>query len=98
MGDLIGLMAVIMPFGIAGLAIWSGHQRRMVEMGASLGQGNDSIRRELESLRQEISSLRDTTTRYDMSFDTALQRMESRLTSMEDRVAKVEQQSVRLGS
>jgi IS5 family transposase len=32
MGELIGLMAVILPFSIPIIAIWTRHQRRMAEM------------------------------------------------------------------
>ena len=39
----------------------------------------------IESVRRELTELRDTTTRYDMSFDTALQRLESRIGNLESR-------------
>jgi hypothetical protein len=37
----------------------------------------------VESLRKEVEQLRDTTTRYDLSFDTALQRLEARMGHLE---------------
>ena len=37
----------------------------------------------VESLRKEVEQLRDTTTRYDLSFDTALQRLEARVGHLE---------------
>lgn len=37
----------------------------------------------VDALQREIVDLRDTTTRYDMSFDAALQRIESRVTHLE---------------
>lgn len=40
---------------------------------------------EVESLRREVSELRDTATRYDLSFDSALQRIESRVGHLEQR-------------
>lgn len=40
---------------------------------------------EVESLRRELAELRDTATRYDLSFDAALQRMESRVGHLEQR-------------
>jgi hypothetical protein len=40
----------------------------------------------VESLRTEMRQLRDTTMQYDLSFDTALQRMESRMENLERRV------------
>lgn len=40
---------------------------------------------EVDALRRELSDLRDTATRYDLSFDAALQRMESRVGHLEQR-------------
>ena len=39
--------------------------------------------RQWEALRQEVRALRDTTMQYDLSFDAALERMESRVESIE---------------
>jgi hypothetical protein len=44
----------------------------------------------LEAMRKEIAALRDTTTEYDVSFDTALHRIESRVAHVEQRVGQVE--------
>ena len=46
-------------------------------------QGDSGVRAELEALRHEVRSLRDTSMQYDLSFDTALQRMEQRVERME---------------
>ena len=46
-------------------------------------QGDYETSAAVEALRKEVASLRDTTTRYDISFDTALQRLESRTTHLE---------------
>jgi hypothetical protein len=46
----------------------------------------------VEALRKEVADLRDTTTRYDVSFDTALQRMESRLAAVETRAGRQDQE------
>ena len=40
---------------------------------------------EVESVRRELAELRDTATRYDISFDAALQRIESRVGHLEQR-------------
>ena len=48
---------------------------------------------EIQALRQQMVELRDTTTKYDMSFDAALQRLESRMGHLEGRVTSVEQET-----
>jgi hypothetical protein len=58
----------------------------MLEMQLQLRHtSNDSVRAEMEAMRQEIRSLRDTTMQYDLSFDTALQRLEQRVEGIERR-------------
>jgi hypothetical protein len=75
-----------------GLPIWTSHQRKMMELRLRVNQeGDQSVLTELQSLRAQMTDLRDTTTRYDMSFDAALQRIESRVGHLETRVAAVEQ-------
>lgn len=53
----------------------------------------------IEALRDEIRALRDTTTQYDMSFDSALQRMEQRVEHLERRTIANEanSQDMRIG-
>jgi predicted PurR-regulated permease PerM len=45
---------------------------------------------EFEALKKEIQSLRDTSTQYDMSLDASLQRLESSIHNLEQRIANVE--------
>lgn len=94
MGEFIGLVAVVLIFGIPILAVWTEHQRKMIKLKSEMGQGTDNVRHELEEIKRQISSLRDTTTGYDISFDTALQRLEGRMNTVEDRVTKVETEQV----
>ena len=60
------------------------HHQRLEEMKVLRGQGvgSDAVN-EIRQLQQQIHELRDTTTRYDMSFDAALQRLESRVGHLE---------------
>lgn len=64
---------------------------------ASLGVGDsqeiEALRAEVAALRQQMSSLHDTTTQYDLSFDSALQRMERRV----ERVESEQKQVQRIG-
>jgi sensor domain CHASE-containing protein len=83
---LIPLVVATLIFGIPIVAILTHHHRKVLEMKLRLKQEMDqSVRMELQSIRNQIQQLRDTTTQYDMSFDTALQRLESRVSHLETR-------------
>jgi hypothetical protein len=86
-GEFIGLIAVICIFGIIPVSgIWTSHRRKMLELQLRLrNEGSSSLQAEVEALRQEVRNLRDTTMQYDLSFDTALQRMEQRVEGIERR-------------
>jgi len=87
MGEIIGLVAVSLIFGIPIVKIWTDHQRKVLEMKLQLrNQGDTGLRAEFEALKQEVRSLRDTSTQYDLSFDTALVRMEHRVEGVERNV------------
>jgi hypothetical protein len=82
---VMGIICVI------GLPIWTAHQRSMMAMKLKLKDGaNDSTVAEVRALKEQIAELRDTTTRYDMSFDAALQRIESRVSHVEGKVNSLE--------
>lgn len=89
---MIPLVGVMIPI----VAIYTSHQRKVLEIKLRIqqearGTGNTDVAR----LRDELAELRDTATRYDLSFDTALQRMESRLASVEERTHRLESETVR---
>jgi len=91
MGEFVGLVAVLCFFGIPLSAIWGHNRRRMMELKLRLTQGNDSeVRASIEALRAEVRALRDTTMQYDISFDSALQRVESRVDKIERRAIPTE--------
>jgi hypothetical protein len=54
--------------------------------------GSKEVVEAIEAIRKELADLRETSTRYDVSFDTALQRMEGRLVSLESRTNRLEQE------
>ena len=65
------------------------HQRKMLELKAKTGYvQSDTSSNELRELTRQIAELRDTTTRYDMSFDSALQRLESRVGNLENKSSR----------
>ena len=84
MGDLIGFIAVLGGLSIPLMVIWTKHQRKMLELQMSMrNQASEAIAAQIEELRAEVRSLRDTSTQYDLSFDTAMQRMERRMDMLE---------------
>ena len=54
----------------------------------------EALRAEVSNLTKQLSSLRDTTTQYDMSFDSALQNFERRVETIERDKTQIQ----RLGS
>ena len=93
-GELIGLTSVVLIFGWPLALIIAGHHRRILELKLRLKQQADqSVLDELQDLKRQMTDLRDTTTRYDVSFDAALQRLDSRMSHLEQRVAHRERES-----
>ena len=91
MGEFVGLVAVLCFFGIPLSAIWGQNRRKMMELKLRLTQGDDAaVRASVEALRAEVRALRDTTMQYDISFDSALQRVESRVDRIERRAIPTE--------
>ncbi|MCW3100699.1 MAG: hypothetical protein JWL77_6317 [Chthonomonadaceae bacterium] len=92
--NVIGLVAVFLIFGGGGLVryVIENMNRTRVELAQLRSQQKtdhgsvqdvEALRAEISALRTQIMELRDTTTQYDLSFDTALQRMERRVEQME---------------
>ena len=85
---LIALVAIALPMSIPIIAIVTSHQRKMAEIRARSSDPSSStlneLRLQLSAVREEITTLRDTSTRFDMSFDAALSRLESRVDRVED--------------
>jgi hypothetical protein len=59
---------------------------------------DNALRSEMAELKQKVTELRDVTTQYDMSFDSALHRVESRLATVEQRLHGVNVQSEQANS
>jgi len=80
-----GTLAILLVFGIPLLWIWTNHRRKILELKLNAGnRGDETLRLTVEQLRNEVRTLRDTSTQYDVSFDTALQRLERRVNSLEN--------------
>ena len=88
------ILAIMMVFGIPITAIITSHMRKMAEIKSRRDPSGDAAAiTEIRALKEQFQELRDTTTKYDMSFDAALQRIENRVNHLEGRVSRVEQDS-----
>lgn len=88
-------LAIIFVFSIPLFALWSNHRRKVLEMQLKLrGPAEVGNQSEIEALRHEVRGLRETSTQYDLSFDTALQRMEHRVEGIERRVQSIQSDDV----
>src|SRR5687768_12755395 len=86
MAGIIAITLICLVFGVGALAVLTEHLQNMAKIQAQSPRHDQSeILAVVEELRREIADLRDTSTHYDMSFDAALQRMESRVAHLERR-------------
>ena len=91
--DLIVVTIIALAGLIAGIvAMALNYVKQMERIKRQPVATNSDIAQAIEALRKEVADLRDTSTRYDVSFDTALQRMESRIAAVERRTGKIEQE------
>lgn len=94
--ELIVMFFLIFGGGSMLTKMWSTFNNTRIEMarirseqrvtGTSNTREVEALRAELESTRKELQALRDTSMQYDISFDTALGRMESRVAHVERRI------------
>jgi hypothetical protein len=79
-------------YGFAAVGLLTNHQRKMAELRLRTQQDCKQITGDrVAQMHEQLTDLRDITTRYDLSFDQALQRIESRVGHFEDRLAALEQ-------
>jgi hypothetical protein len=88
MGDLIGLVAVVLIFGTPFFAMWTRYQLARERL------RQEKTDKALGQIREELAQVRETSTQYALSFEDALQRIERRLDSLEQRVSAVEGQQL----
>ena len=78
----VGLVSII------GVLAW--HKQELEKIKVRKGQEgtvqmSDEMRAELNALKEQVLALRDTTTKFDLSFDSALDGVEARLKRVEER-------------
>lgn len=84
--EIIAVFIPIVALTIPVVAIITSHQRKMAEIKARMTQGLSSeIRDHLNEIKNEITHLRETTTKFDLSFDAAVTRLEERVDRVEQR-------------
>ena len=85
----LALMIPIIAMFIPVAAILARHRERIEEIRARQGNTktavDESLRAEVAALKEQMMALRDTTTKFDLSFDSALDGMEERMKRMEQR-------------
>lgn len=82
--SIVGLVAVVLIFGGPMFALWTRYQ---LERERIRQEKSDKA---FEQIRLELAQVRETSTQYALSFEDALQRIERRLDSLEQRVSAVE--------
>ena len=81
-GFAITALLLTIPF----YAIWTYHKRKLEEIRAQRDvRVSEETRRAIAELREEFKQLRDNSSAYDVSIDSALQRLESRINNVEQR-------------
>jgi TolA-binding protein len=91
MGELIGLVAVVLIFGpaivIPVTAMVLKHRKEMVRMEIERRTTvNQEIVAQIEALRREIAELRRTSTEYDMSLQMNLENLQERVRTLEQQL------------
>ena len=83
---IIALFIPIVALCIPITAILASHRQKLAEIKARSASGlAPEIRAELGEIKNQLADLRDTTTKFDMTFDAALDRLEQRIGRVEER-------------
>ena len=85
---IIPIVGMLSVFGWIPLTIYLRHKFRMEELRTRRqGEADQTTLHALQEIRRDVAALRDTTTKFDMSFDATLSRMEDRVDRLEERTA-----------
>ena len=87
-GEIDKLLALVGFFGTISMAIYWGCRIEMEKIRARNRASEESVTQQsLNALREEVERLRDTSTKFDVSFDASLSRLEERVDRLETRAA-----------
>lgn len=77
----VGGMVMLSP--LFAFRMWLRHKEKVTAM-KYRQEGAPGILEEVAALRREVAALRETTTKFDMSFDAAISRLEGRVDRLEE--------------
>ncbi len=84
MPDFVALAAVLCLFGWMPITAFYKSKIRLEELKLQQKQGTDASTLDaVEQLRREVQALRETSTKFDLSFDAGLSRLEDRMNRVE---------------
>lgn len=82
--DFVALTAVVCLFGWIPITAVYKNKIRLEELRLQQKQGGDAATlHAVEELRREVQTLRETATKFDLSFDAGLSRLEDRMDRVE---------------
>ena len=79
---VLGSIGTVVLSPVLILRLVLGHREKLIAL-KNRQEGAPGLVEEVRALRGELAALRDTTTRCDMTFDAAIDRLESRMERME---------------
>ena len=79
---VLGSIGTVVLSPVLILRIVLAHREKLIAL-KNRQEGAPGLIEEVRALRGELAALRDTTTRCDMTFDAAIDRLESRMERME---------------
>jgi len=79
---VLGSIGTVVLSPVLILRIVLAHREKLIAL-KNRQEGAPGLVEEVRALRGELAALRDTTTRCDMTFDAAIDRLESRMERME---------------
>jgi hypothetical protein len=89
---VLALMALI--FSIPLVAIITEHRRKLAELRLKARAApEDQTLAKIQDLTRQIADLRSTAMEFDLSFDAALERLESRMGHLENRMQSMERRA-----
>jgi hypothetical protein len=94
--ELLPIVGTLCLFGWIPITAYWKHKIHYEQIKAARhGAADEATTRALDELRHEVRALRDTSTKFDVAFDAALDRLEQRLEHVELRQASGGPQALR---